>query len=363
MSKCVTFPDTFMYSVSWEDPDVDKDVLKIEHTDVVLTLTGGGDNVFNYVLDGADSVYCVDLNPAQYHLMELKKSIFETYDYDKLWDLFGKGIDHTFDKTLMCVSSVFSNNETYLFWNKKKHYFAKGLYYYGSMGKIVYFVKTLCLRNILLNERIKKSGLLWKSCMLLIKWFIWVFINLLQSTSILWKLCGTPQNQIEMITKNDKRDLYEYVITSLEPVFKYSDLIKDNYFYFLILNGFFAKENCPRYLKEENYDIIKDNVERIHNINGSLLTELEKREYSKVILMDHMDWMDTVYIESLCKALKKSLSVNGRAIFRSSSLNPWFLDVFIKDHGFKLTKINCHYSGEPYMDRVNMYASFWLVTK
>lgn len=362
MSTCIAFPDTFLYSVSWEDPDVDKEVLKIEPTDTVLTLTGGGDNVFNYVLDGADRVYCVDLNPAQYHLMELKKTIVKTCDYNKLWDMFGKGIDHTFGKTLRLVSGVFNSTETSSFWNRKKHYFSKGLYYYGSMGNVVYFVKTLRLGKILLSNNIRKSSILWKGCMLSIKWFLWVFINVLQCTTILWKLCGTPRNQIEMIIKHDKRDLYEYAVTSFEPVFQYSDLLTDNYFYYLIFNGCFTKHNCPRYLNEENYERIKGNVDRIHNINGSLLTELKKRKYDKVILMDHMDWMDAMYIEQLCDALNTSLSKKGRVIFRSSSLNPWFLDVF-NEYDFKLTKINCHYSAKPYMDRVNMYASFWLITK
>ena len=117
-----------------------------------------------------------------------------------------------------------------------------------------------------------------------------------------------------------------------------------------------------KYLKQKHFNFLKSAVHKIKNINGSLIDELNDNSFDKVILMDHMDWMDEKYINALCNALDKSLTENGKVIFRSASLHPWFVDIFVKQYNFVATQISCH-SEENLMDRVNMYASFWVVTR
>lgn len=59
------FPPTFLYTMSWEDPDVDMKFLQISKDDVCLTLTSGGCNSLNLALHGAKEVrwkpiaYCI----------------------------------------------------------------------------------------------------------------------------------------------------------------------------------------------------------------------------------------------------------------------------------------------------------------
>lgn len=44
------FPPTFLYSLSWEDPREDAKVLDINPNDTVLTLTSGGCNALDIIL-------------------------------------------------------------------------------------------------------------------------------------------------------------------------------------------------------------------------------------------------------------------------------------------------------------------------
>lgn len=44
------FPPTFLYSLSWEDPREDAKVLDITPNDTVLTLTSGGCNALDIIL-------------------------------------------------------------------------------------------------------------------------------------------------------------------------------------------------------------------------------------------------------------------------------------------------------------------------
>lgn len=56
VEKPALFPPTFLYTQSWEDPQVDAPVLDIQPEDVCLTLTSGGCNSLHLCLAGAREV-------------------------------------------------------------------------------------------------------------------------------------------------------------------------------------------------------------------------------------------------------------------------------------------------------------------
>lgn len=354
----ISFPDTFLYSISWEDARRDKDVLDIDEYDVVLTLTGGGDNVFNYVLDGAHQVHTVDLNESQYHLMALKLYAVQHCTQKDFWDLFGQG--KTGNLHVLLADAYLNKHiteETMLFWKSRAHYFRQGLYYQGSMGNIVWFVKSMGLGSLVYGKHVDLSSWWFKACMTVFQYFLKLFSVVLVNTRAMWNLCGCPENQIKMITKDDNMNLGDFIYDALLPVFEQTDIENDNHYYYLIFNGCFSKDNCPDYLLEENRETLKKDSVRIHNHHGSLIEQLRKQMYSKVILMDHMDWMEIPYIEELASALKTQVVTYGKIIFRSASKNPWFMYVFHKA-GFVSVRLDVCTKGQ-LMDRVNTYASYW----
>lgn len=353
------FPNTFLYSISWEDAEVDKPVLDVQPTDKVLTLTGGGDNVFNLVLDGAERVDCVDLNPCQYHLMELKLKTLLHGTFEQLWALFGEGKMDNFD--IFLIRSIYTSLSirTFSFWYTNMRYFkSPGLYYQGSMGHVVWVARMIGLKHMLCNPWIQNTTPLYRLFLKYIQFVIWLFCSVFGSTRIMWSMFGTPPNQIKLITQDMR--LASYVTKALTTTFDRTNIMKDNYYYYLILNGKFTMTNCPEYLKQKNFKYLKDQCsDRIRNMNGSLIDVMKMDTYNKIILMDHMDWMDKAYVDHLCRVMQTQMKTTGRAIFRSASLVPWYVDV-VKTHGFRVTNIsNCR--DTPYMDRVNMYASFWTI--
>lgn len=354
------FPDTFLYSISWEDARADKPVLDVQPTDKVLTLTGGGDNVFNLVLDGASQVTCTDINPAQFHLMELKLRSIRHANHDTLWKLFGIGRYARFENYLMELYNKHMSTDTFNFWYRKRHYFTDGLYFQGSMGKLVRCIRFLGVGGVLSNNRANASEWWYTLLLWVLRACLALFCTLFGSARFMWGMCGTPTKQIEMITQ--ERRLYEYVDTSLTNVFKHTDIVRDNHHYYLVLNGRFSKGNCPEYLKECNFDYLKKHVHDIVNKNDSFVNVLGQGIYDKIILMDHLDWMDECYVITLCDTLRYHMrySADSRAILRSASLYPWYISVFEK-HGFKAERISNH-RDDPLMDRVNTYASFWVIS-
>jgi betaine lipid synthase len=99
----------------------------------------------------------------------------------------------------------------------------------------------------------------------------------------------------------------------------------------------------------------------VHNITGSYMDELKKRKYSKVILMDHVDWTDEAYIKTLAAVLYQQVVPGGRVIWRSASKDPWY-SPFIAEAGFDVVCVERHHDRVA-IDCVNMYASFWVGTR
>lgn len=62
-----------------------------------------------------------------------------------------------------------------------------------------------------------------------------------------------------------------------------SHLRKQNYFYYNCITGRFLRDNCPSYLREENFNRLKDGLlNRLTISTGFFLEELRARKYSKV---------------------------------------------------------------------------------
>lgn len=78
-----------LYSQAWEDPDCDREGLKIGPQDDVLAVGASGDNALAFVLDRPRSVVAIDFNPNQNHLLELKLAALETLDPDDLHAFVG----------------------------------------------------------------------------------------------------------------------------------------------------------------------------------------------------------------------------------------------------------------------------------
>lgn len=135
------FPPTFLYTMSWEDPDVDATVMNVNDDDVCLTLTSGGCNSLNLLLHGAKEVYSIDCNPAQSALLELKSIAIRNLDFDQVWSMFGEGKIENMVELYKKYLAPFMTQNSIDFWNKKLYYFERGLYYSGGMGKVCWMIQ------------------------------------------------------------------------------------------------------------------------------------------------------------------------------------------------------------------------------
>ena len=80
-----------IYNTCWEDPRIDRKLLNLGPESSVVVITSAGCNVLDYLLDGPETIYAVDVNFRQNALLCLKMALIQHGDHNLLFSLFGNG--------------------------------------------------------------------------------------------------------------------------------------------------------------------------------------------------------------------------------------------------------------------------------
>ena len=116
LQKHRQFNDEYIHSFTWEGSREDACILQIQSDDVILALTGAGDNILSFALEMPKRIHAVDLNPTQNHLLELKVAAFQALDYTDVWKMFGEGKHENFRTFLIDKLSPYLSSHALQFW-------------------------------------------------------------------------------------------------------------------------------------------------------------------------------------------------------------------------------------------------------
>jgi S-adenosylmethionine-diacylglycerol 3-amino-3-carboxypropyl transferase len=81
-----------IYNQCWEDPALDHEVLNIGPSDRIAMITSAGCNALDYLLRNPAEIHCVDINPYQNALLELKMQALQALSYEQFSGMFGNGV-------------------------------------------------------------------------------------------------------------------------------------------------------------------------------------------------------------------------------------------------------------------------------
>lgn len=105
------------------------------------------------------------------------------------------------------------------------------------------------------------------------------------------------------------------------------DQIRENYFYYpYLFGGRWTHQCCPRYLKPEHFETVRDRLNRVSVYTGVLdrvISTIVDTRYSHYVLLDHMDWMCEHAIRDEWAVLDQHVwCVSGRLIWSSRFRTP-----------------------------------------
>ena len=81
--------EELLFTLSWEDPALDREAFQVEPGDRVATVASGGCNALTFLLDDPSEVFAFDYNQTQVWTTELKRVAIRELDDDALYELLG----------------------------------------------------------------------------------------------------------------------------------------------------------------------------------------------------------------------------------------------------------------------------------
>ncbi len=334
--------DAFVYNQIWEDPRVDLQALKLESDSRILTISSGGCNALNYLIEAPQNVTAVDLNRHHIFLTRLKIAAIEHLPcYEDFFKFFGYGKHpENVAKYLKYIAPKL-DPQTRRFWEdngffgrllngKRINYFVKGgLYNHSRNGYFLRFfhrfakiigsdtAELISLTSPGAQEEFFKTKVS--------PFFDNFVIRTIGKLSITMFGLGIPPQQYEELKKDLTEggsviDVYRERAHRLAAGFD----ITDNYFAWqAFARQYDTKDRVaiPEYLKEVNFNVLRANISRMTAKIGSVTDEIRNNAsgtFDRFVFLDAQDWMTPEILTDLWSLIAEKGGEDSRVIFRTA---------------------------------------------
>ena len=334
--------DAFVYNQIWEDPRVDLQALQLNEKSRVLTISSGGCNALNYLVENPERVTAVDLNRHHIFLLNLKIAALEFLPgHEDFFAFFGYGKSAGNVENYQKFIATNLDGATREFWEsnsfigkiahgRRINFFRKGgLYEHSRNG---YFLRFFHKFSRLLGckpEELLKAKTPEEQAKLYEKYVAPFFDSALIKTigkmPVTMFGLGIPPQQYDELKKDladggTLIDVYKERAKRLAVEYP----IYENYFAWQAFARKYDTENrraVPEYLKQENYEALKKNVAKLRTEIGSV-TEAIKRQpadaFNRFVFLDAQDWMNAETMTDLWSAIAEKGEKGSRIIFRTA---------------------------------------------
>lgn len=337
--------DAFVYNQIWEDPRVDRQALELKGDSRILTISSGGCNALNYLLENPQSVTAVDLNRQHIYLLELKIAALEFLPgYEGFFEFFGFGkSDHAVADYQTFIAPRLNENAR-RFWESKTFsgaitnrrridfFSGKGLYAHSRSGRFLKFFQRFAHLLGTRPEKVLEAKTPREQLELYERHIAPFFdsppIKIIGKLPVTMFGLGIPPQQYDELKKNlaageNIIDLYKKRVKRLAVDFP----IDENYFAWQAFASCYDTKNLraiPDYLKRENYEKLRAAGGKIETKIGSVTDEIKnqpKNTFNRFVFLDAQDWMNRNAIIELWQAVADFGAQNSRIIFRTAGAN------------------------------------------
>jgi len=361
-----------VYNTCWEDPRCDRELLQLDDDSRVVMITSAGCNALDYLLDGPAAIHCIDMNPRQNTLLELKIAGLRCLPYEDFFQLFGAGAYpeavSLYHDCLREQLPVYARQ----FWDKNIAMFTgRGLrrtfYHYSTSGTFAWLANQyLGTRRDVYEQVLQlfEAGSLEEQAAIyyrieprilnsVIEWFV--------NRHLTMCLVGVPRSQQLLFRHRYERGTLGFIQECLRKVFTERP-VHDNYFWRVYLRGAYTRECCPAYLKEGNFRPIADRLPAIELHTMTITDFLTRRPgvYSHFVLLDHQDWLaanDRPALEEEWRLILANSRPGTRILLRSAAPQVDFFPGFVRD---AIVFEREQTARTHQKDRVGTYASVYL---
>ena len=334
--------DAFVYNQIWEDPRVDVQALRLDQNSRVLTISSGGCNGLNYLLENPESVTAVDLNRHHIYLLNLKVAALKYLpDHESFFAFFGTGRGPNTGTDYLRYIAPHLDRETRRFWESNTFlgsviygdritFFRDGgLYDHSRNGYFLRFFHWLSHRLGCRPEKILAARTMDEQATIYSKqidrFFDSGLIKFVGKLPVTMFGLGIPPQQYDELKQDLGHgrtviDIYRDRVRRLACDFP----IDDNYFAWQAFARRYDTDHrraIPDYLKEENFETLIERVDRVKTVVGSATDEITNNPhgtFNRFVFLDAQDWMDAATMTELWSAIAEKAEPGSRIIFRTA---------------------------------------------
>jgi len=333
--------DAFVYNQIWEDPRVDLRALELNGDSRVLTISSGGCNALNYLIENPESVVAVDLNRHHIYLLNLKIAALKfLLTYEDFFNFFGYGEHETNLKNYEKFIAPNLDEETKRFWEgngffgnlihgERINYFANGgLYEHSRNGYFLRFFHQVARLlgckpdEVLKAETPEEQEELYQRY--IAPFFDSPLIKTIGKMPVTMFGLGIPPQQYDELKRDLAGGCVIDVYRERAKRLACDYPVQENYFAWQAFGRKYdTKNRCavPEYLKAENYETLKENAARLKTKIGSVTEEIKnspKDFYNRFVFLDAQDWMNAGAMTDLWQAIADKGEEKSRVIFRTA---------------------------------------------
>ena len=361
-----------VYNTCWEDPACDRQLLNFDADSNIVMITSAGCNALDYLLDNPNNVHCIDMNPRQNALLQLKVAAFKNGNFDRLFQLFGQGKCEDAKEFYQEELRRFLPEFAQKYWDKNIKFFnGKGLrksfYHYGSSGTFAWLSNRYLKARKKLYRQVQQmfdAETLEEQASIyyqiegrilnpLVGWVV--------NRHLTMSLVGVPRAQQQLFVDKYEKGALGYIQECLRKVFTELPLSR-NYFWRLYLDGAYTEDCCPSYLAREHFNTLADRIDNVHTYTTTISDFLKKNPgpYSHFILLDHQDWLaahNVPALEEEWRLIMQNSRPGTKILLRSAAATVDFFPDFIHDR----IEFEQEMTRQTHQqDRVGTYASVYM---
>ncbi|MFT4415857.1 DUF3419 family protein [Fredinandcohnia humi] len=320
-----------------EDSLVEREITKDVRPKKIAVIGSGGCTAFSVLGYEVEQVLCVDLNPAQCALIELKKAGIKYLSRVEYLAFIGEAPCEKRLQIYKYLSDSLSK-DALRFWEQHPDYIMQGINHCGVNERFYRFIGESILNNVydktVWNELFKSKSIQEQHAF---------YDNYLTTpewkTAIYTLLSKTTHLQFfpaYMFTNASENDFSEYFMAQFEKEVK-TKHIQSNFFLSQILFSSYLydqEEGMPYYLTEEGFEAAKQNSEKLFISSRSLQEVLRtEKQVDAFYLSNVFDWATETGKEEICRGMLDSKSDDAVVLYRnmlsSSPLPTFFQNRFV----------------------------------
>lgn len=305
------------YAQCWEDADVLMEALRIRPGAHCLSIASAGDNSLAMLAFNPGKVTAIDLSEAQLACCRLRVAAYSKLDHHELLELMGSVKSDRRWSYYMALRPLL-DEETRRFWDSRPLEVENGI---GGAGKFEKYFKLFrskmmplvhnksTIKELLRHKSLQKREQFYRE-----KWDTWrwkAMFSFFFSRTVLGKMGRDPSffRYVEGSVASRVMSRTEYALTKLDPS-------KNSYLQW-ILTGRHLKA-LPFALREENFDSIRSNLDRLELRKCSVeeyLAETEDLKIDAFNLSDIFEYMSTENTNALLRLIVSASAPEARIAY------------------------------------------------